>query len=292
MVSPTIPEVKATDQQRPAQAPNGERVLVVAEGDARAYDLTSGREGRLTTDGQTAAYAGWSLSGTEIAYTSGRGSEGQLNVWIQAADGGAAARQVTALDGDEHFDSWAPGGRTMSAHYHGEGPTNQLIISLDDADAETEPWLERPYTDSNAVFSPDGRYVAYLSGQTGRNQVYIRPFPGPGGETPVSVGQAREPVWAPSGELFYRRVDDYAMMVVEVATDPVLTVGPAVELFAGGGPVGGGGGRALFTVTADGQRFLMSRAVLPSGGAEAVARQRVIWVQHWIEDLKKRVPVP
>ena len=276
----------------PRLAPNGERVLVVAEGDARAYDVTSGRESRLTTDGLTAAYAGWSPSGTEVAYTSGRGSENQLNVWIQAAEPGGAARQVTALEGNEHFDSWAPGGRTMSAHYHGEGPTNQLIISLDETDAETELWLERPYTDNNAVFSPDGRYVAYLSAQTGRNRLYIRPFPGPGGETPVSVEEAREPVWAPNGELFYRRVDDYAMMVVEVTTDPAMTVGPAVELFAGGGPVGGGGGRALFTVTADGQRFLMSRAVLPSGGTEGVAsRQRVIWVQHWIEELKEGVPV-
>ena len=199
---------------------------------------------------------------------------------------------MTALEGEEHFDSWAPGGRTMSAHYDGDGPSNQLIISLDEAKADTETWLERPYTDAYAVFSPDGRYVAYLSAQTGRNQLYIRPFPGPGGETPVSVGEARQPVWAPTGELFYRRTDDYAMMGVEVATDPALTVGSAIELFAGGGPVGGGGARAQFTVAADGQRFLMSRAVLPTGGGEAVAvRQRVIVVQNWFEELNRLVPV-
>ena len=148
-------------------------------------------------------------------------------------------------------------------------------------------WLERPYTDSNAVFSPDGRYVAYLSAPTGGNALYIRPFPGPGGETPVSVGAAREPVWSLNGDLFYRRTDDYAMMVVEVSTDPVLTVGPPNELFSGGGPVGGGGGRALFTATADGQQFLMSRVVLPSGGA---VEHKIVVVQNWVEELKRLVP--
>ena len=277
----------------PRLAPGGERVLVVAHGDARVYDLASGRESRMTTDGLTAVYAGWSPSGTEIAYTSGRGTEGRLNVWTQPADRSGAARQVTGLEGEVHFDSWAPGGRTMSAHHHAGGTTNQLIISLDNGNTEPEAWLERPYTDNNAVFSPDGRYVAYLSAATGRNQIYIRPFPGPGGETPVSVGEAREPVWAPNGELFYRRTDDYAMMAVEVSTDPVLTVGPPNELFAGGGPVGGGGARAMFTVTDDGQRFLMSRAVLPSDRAETVAaRHRVIVVRNWVEELKERVPVP
>ena len=87
---------------------------------------------------------------------------------------------------------------------------------------------------TNAVFSPDGRYVAHVSDQTGEREIYIRPFPGPGGQETVSVGGGDEPAWASNGELFYRRPSDYAMMVVEVSTEPTLTVGQPRELFRGG----------------------------------------------------------
>ena len=82
----------------PRLAPDGRRVLVVADGDARVYDLASGRENRLTTDGLTGAYAGWSPSGTEVAYSSARGSEGRLNIWIQAADGSGPPRSDIQCD--------------------------------------------------------------------------------------------------------------------------------------------------------------------------------------------------
>ena len=109
----------------------------------------------------------------------------------------------------------------------------------------------------------------------------------------VSVGGGEEPAWAPNGELFYRRPSDYAMMVVEVSTDPELTIGPAAELFAGGVRTSGGGQRARYAVTPDGQRFLMSGAVLPSAeaGAGGGAPARVNLVLNWFEELKRLVPV-
>ena len=278
----------------PRLSSDGARVLVVADGDAWVYDLASGRESRLTTDGETAVYAGWTPSGDAVTYTSGRGAVGTLNVWTQPADGSGSAQQLTALDGSVHFDSWAPDGRTFSAHHHGTGPSNQLMVSVDSAAESSEAWLEREFNDSNAVFSPDGRYVAHISGQSGENEIYIRPFPGPGGQTPVSVGGGTEPAWAANGELFYRRPGDYAMMVVQVSADPVLTVSPPVELFARGAAVGGGGGRARWTVTADGQRFLGMADVLASRGDETQVGSgpRVNIVLDWVQELSERVPVP
>ena len=283
-----IETIPANLYTTPRLSPDGERVLVVADGDVRIYDLASGRESRLTTDGATGNYADWTPSGAEVTYTSVRGSHGE-DIWIQPADGSGAARQLTALDGAVHFDAWAPDGRTFSAHHHAGGAANQMIIPFGEADDEPETWLEQG---NNAVFSPDGRYLAYVSSPTGQREIYIRPFPGPGGQTPVSVGGGEEPAWAASGELFYRRPDDYAMMVVEVSTDPVLIVGPPNELFAGSDRVGGGGPRARYAVTADGQRFLMSTALLASGeaGAGSGRRPKVIVVQNWVEELKERVP--
>jgi len=284
-----IETIPPNDFEWPRLSPDGKRVLVIAEGDARIYDLASGRESRLTTDGAT-QYVGWAPSGTEVTYTSSRNSEGE-EIWIQPVDASGEAQQLTALDGRVHFDAWAPDGRTFAAHHHIGGMTNQLMVAFDGENAEPETWLEHEHSDLSAVFSPDGRYVAHVSSQTGQNEIYIRPFPGPGGQTTVSVGGGREPAWARTGELFYLRTHDYMMMMVEVSTDPVLTVGPPVELFGRRGPRGGVP-TAQYDVTADGQRFLMSAGVLALGeaGAGSGPRPKVIIVQNWVEELKERVP--
>ena len=135
--------------------------------------------------------------------------------------------------------------------------------------------------------------MAFVSDQTGQYEVYIRPYPGPWGQTPVSVGGGKEPLWAPTGELFYRRTGDYMMVGVEVSTDPVLRVGSPVELFAGNDPNPFGSPARRYDVTADGQRFLMSTSLLASGdaGANTERGARVIIVQNWIEELRERVPV-
>ena len=154
--------------------------------------------------------------------------------------------------------------------------------------AKPETWIERSFATTNAVFSPDGRYVALVSRQTGQEEIYIYSFPGPGGQTPVSVGGGTEPAWTPSGEIFYRRPEDYMMMAVEVSTDPVLTVGPPRELFPGSSDPGGSP-RARYAVTADGERFLM-RSDLVASGEGTGSRPRIVIVQNWFQELERLVP--
>jgi serine/threonine-protein kinase len=285
-----IETIPPNDYDSPRLSPDGERVVVAADGDVRIYDLASGREIRLTTDRRTRPYADWTPSGLEVAYSAGSPND---NIWIQPADGSGKARPLTALEGSIHFDAWAPDGRTFSAHQHGirngDG-SRQLMVHLDGEEAKPETWLERDFAITNAVFSPDGGYVALISSQTGQQEIYILPFPGPGAQTPVSVGGGREPAWGRSGEIFYRRPDDYMMMAVEVSTDPVLTVGPPRELFPGNRDPGGSP-RARYAVTADGERFLMSAGLLASGEGGPGPRPRVVIVQNWVEELKERVPV-
>ena len=248
-------------------------------------DLRPGERARESRDEPRAveAYADWTPSGTEVVFSSGGGPAG-VNIWIQPADASGSARQLTALDGPVHIDSWAPDGRTLSAHHHTVGGgQNVLMIPFDGVEEEPETWLERTFNDNSPVFSPDGRHVAYVSDETGQLEIYIRPFPGPGGQRTVSVGGGAEPAWAPNGELFYRRPSDYAMMVVDVSTDPTLAVGPARVLFAGGSRGGAGGTRARYAVTANASRFLMPASVAPSAeaGAESGASPKVVVVQNW-----------
>ena len=275
--------------ESPRLSPDDQQLLVVADGDAWIYDLSSGRESRVTSDGQTMNYAGWTPSGAAVAYTAS-GPDGTMNLWIGSADASTAPRQLTALDGSVHFDSVSPDGRTVAAHHHA-GDSDLIRIPLDTANAEPETWFAPGYANSDTVFSPDGQYVAHTSSRTGDQEIFLQPFPGPGAQTPVSVGGGREPTWGPNGEIFYRRSSDYAMMAVEVSTEPTLTVGQPRMLFPGSGAPSGSP-RARYAVTSDGQRFLMSARWLSAADGGATEGPQVNIVLSWTEELLERVPIP
>ncbi len=280
----------------PRLSADGQRVLVVAQGDARIYDLATGRETRVTSDGAVVGFAEWVPGEQAVSYSSARtGQGGLMNVWLQPLDGGGRATQMTKLDGQMHVDSWTPDGRVLAAHHHSQSsPSGDILLfqgAVATISSSPTKLVENSTPETDAVFSPDGRFVAYLDFVSGLTEVVIRPFPGPGRETPVSVGGAREPAWARNGELFYRRMSDDMMMVVRVATTPALTVGPPRELFRGAGHPGGSP-RTNYSVTADGQRFIMSGARVAAGLQRdaAAARPRINIVLNWVEELKQRVP--
>jgi hypothetical protein len=118
--------------------------------------------------------------------------------------------------------------------------------------AEGEPQSE------GASFARDGRYVAYLSRDSGVREIYIRPYPGPGGRVTVSANGGVEPRRAPNGEVLYRNGAGDRMFSVSTSTTPVLTVGKPTLLFEGSYYVSPTGSpRPQYDVTADGRRFLM-----------------------------------
>jgi len=130
---------------------------------------------------------------------------------------------------------------------------------------------------SSAAFSPDGRWLAYASSDSGTAEVYVRPFPGPGGRWQVSLAGGTEPVWAGNGrELFYR--NGTRMMVAAIALHPTFTVGARRELFEGNyvnDPV-----YRSYDVTRDGQAFVMVRSPKPSAD--------FIVVLNWFDQLREQ----
>jgi serine/threonine-protein kinase len=188
-------------------------------------------------------------------------------------------------------ESWSADGRVLLAHQHTANQQEDLVtIPLDGATPEVHPFLANEFSTAGTVFSPDGRYIAYTSNESGREEVYVRPFPGPGGQVTVSVGGGREPAWGRSGELFYRSVAGDRLMAAAVQVEPALRLSAPMELFRGeflreAPPV------RQYDVAADGQRFLMlRRPVATSTGGEAVA-PKIVLVENFFEELKRLVPV-
>ena len=291
-VAESIATIPTGGYGKPRLSPDGERLLIWADGDLWIYDIASGRRDAFTTDGMTIDYTAWSPDGTQVAYSSSR--SGAIEAWIQPADGSAEAKQLTKdSDGDLHVDSWSPIGDVLTVHEHGGG-TDILMIPLPDADATPQPFVdEERVGESEAQFSPAGRFVAYVSDRTGERQIYVRPYPGPGAPEIVSVDGGVEPIWGANGELFYRHPVTHAMMSVAVSAEPTLTVGVPELLFDAQEYVGytGGSPRAWFDVARDGQQFLMIRNA-GAVGEDGSSRPQINIVQNWFEELKERVPVP
>ena len=151
--------------------------------------------------------------------------------------------------------------------------------------AQPKFWKELIYstgTSGGAVFSPDGQWLAYASNESGRFEVYLRPYPGPGGKTQISTEGGTQPVWARNGELFYRNGDK--MMAVGIETEPEFGIGKPQPIFEGQ-YAQGGWARPNYDVAPDGQRFLMIKQEQTEGAQINV-------VLNWFEELKRLVPTP
>jgi hypothetical protein len=164
-----------------------------------------------------------------------------------------------------------------------EGRGDIWLLSID-GEREAHPFLQTPAAEAGGIFSPDGRWIAYDSNESGRMEVYVQPFPGPGGKSQVSTEGGRQPVWARGGkEIFLRNGDK--MMAVQVETKPSLKLSKPEILFEGRYERNAGWyGYANYDVTPDGQRFLMIES------EDEPAPTRIHVVLDWAEELKKKVP--
>jgi Tol biopolymer transport system component len=228
----------------------------------------------------------WSPDGRRLAY-SGL-STGSPALLVKNVDGSGQPERLTDAptesgEAAEFPSSWSPDGRTLVY----VGVTNmtrpQRDIWLVSLDGKRRPrrWFESPHAETAAAFSPDGRWLAYVSDESGRPEVYVRPFPGPGGNTKISSDGGVEPVWSREGrELLYRQADQF--LSVDVRTEPDLVVGAPRALFSGSfAPGGREDGQFAYTVTRDGdQIYAIRAAVLPR------PERRLAIVANWLPTIR------
>jgi Tol biopolymer transport system component len=269
----------------PRISPDGRRVAVgITEQERQIwlYDVSRGTLTRLTFQGNNNLVPFWTPDGKRIAFTSNK--EGPRNLFWQLADGSGGLERLATSEDIQLPGSWSPDGELL-AFSDVNVSTGFDIWMLKPSDRKAQPFLQTQFNESTPQFSPDGRWLAYVSDESGRKEIYVQPYPGPGGKWQISTEGGVEPLWNRNGrELFYR--SGKKMMAVEVATKPSFSVGTPKMLFEGGYQLLPAISTPNYDVSPDGQRFLMLK---PVESAQAAPTQINV-VLNWFEELKRRVP--
>jgi len=267
----------------PRLSPDGQRVAVsISEQEAQIwlYDLPRETLTRFTFEGTSNQYPVWTPDGKRIAFRSNK--EGPLNIYWQIADGSGGLERLSAADEAQTPNSWSPDGRLLAFMEITTPGQNIWVLRI--GDRKAEPLTGTAFVNGAPEFSPDGHWLAYISDESGRREIYVQAYPGPGGRWQVSTDGGTEPVWNRNGrELFYRNGDK--MMAVDVAARPTFTSGRPRMLFEGPyepTPVT----FPNYDVSPDGRRFLM----LKPAEQQQTAATQINVVLNWTEELKRLVP--
>jgi serine/threonine-protein kinase len=254
--------------------------------DVWVYDLNRGTMTRLTSEGLLNTMPVWTPDGRRITYTTDAVLQGRLDSGSRAAfivwrpsDGRAPLEPLTVVEGKGSYGpwSWSPDGQILALGTSSPRSGYDIMI-LRRGSRNVEPLLTGPFNELAPTISPDGRWLAHVSDESGRLEVYVRPFPSLGGRWQISTNGGRFPRWAKTtGELFYR--EGHKMMVVDVGTSPDFSAGRPRILFENAAMAN------AFDVAADGQRFVM---IDTSANPKPTQIDVIV---NWFEELKRKVPV-
>jgi Tol biopolymer transport system component len=296
-------------RQAPRFSPDGTRIAFEI-GDEQGVDVwlhELARPGSLTrlTFGGFNTVPVWTPDSKRLIYASrSNANRSSQDVAIRSAPADSSSQPVTLLtsqtpaipldvspDGKMLLGRWPkpPGGTELDGKRdkrfrRGEDQDLWLLPlgpSSETKGPEVQPrnFLATPFDEIDAMFSPDGRWVAYVSNDTPRNEIYVVPYPGPGAKTQVSIDGGGYPVWNRNGrELFFRSGNK--MMAVEVQTGATFRAGTPKVLFEGAYS-------NFYDVSPDGRRFLMLKSDAPR---EAPPNELHV-VVNWFEELRRRVPL-
>ena len=273
----------------PRFSPDDGRIAVQIDaddgGNVWVYDISANRLSQLTFEGGTRPL--WSPDGRQITFL----KDGTL--WNVPSDFSGPPEPLLATDvqGIIGPDSWSPDGRVLLFPANG-GPLHALSLDNQESPAVVVPIPEGRHSE-HASFSPDGRWFAYVTTETGEHEVFVSSYPVvAGGKRRITTDGGAQLVWSRNGrELFYQ--DDGQIWVVEMTREPTLTWGNPVPVFSASALAPFVGNRVNYDVTADGQRFVITvPAQELTGPDEATAFRQVHIVLNWFEELKARVPVP
>jgi dipeptidyl aminopeptidase/acylaminoacyl peptidase len=275
----------AQDIANTTLSPDGLRAAFNVHGATNEIGILEFERGTLTmltsnTNGSQAPL--WSPDGRRIAFRGTR--KGFRNVWVKTVDGTNDERQLTHGENVQTPTSWSPDGQTLL--YNESNPIGGSDLwAVTVADGKVQPLVAAALGQFSAQWSPDGRWIAYVSDESGREEVFVLPFPVTGQRWRVSTNGGGEPVWSSDGrELFYR--DRRQVRVVDVATSPTFRAGTPRPLFADTFVVSPNN-VAGYSVARDGKRFLFAQRVQPDPPITHIQ-----FVGNWFTELRRAAAAP
>ena len=271
----------------PSLSPDGKQLAVAmpdccGNTDIWVKQLDRGPIIKVSLEPSDDRYPTWVQDGRSVMFTS-NAAPGSVDLWIRRADGsGQAVRQFHGTHSMPNAH-WSPDGKWLIFMTpNGANGSTDILGIRPGIDTAAVPLVSTRFMEAAPTLSPDGRFLAYTSNETGDYEIYVVPFPNTGAaKWAVSSRGGTEPAWSHSGrELFYRD-GSLNLVAVDVKTTPTFSLGQSTVLF----PVGGYRSRTLdpeYAVSPDDRRFLMIRRFVPN------APDKLIVVENWFEELKTK----
>ncbi len=281
----------------PRFSPDGREIAYTIRGgrqqdlmqDVWVYEWARDTLTRLTSDGSH--FPVWSPDGRRIVFRSNPDGGGAVNLYWKRADGSSAAQRLTESKNAQFPGSWHPGGKFFAFSEINPQTGYDIMISPVEGD-ETSGWkpgkpvpfVSTPATETAPKFSPDGRWIAYQSNESGRNEIYVRPFPASSGKWQVSTEGGTDPVWSRAHhELFFATPDGHLMNASYTAdgdsfhpekprpwSDKRIAPGPGFDLHP------------------DGERF--AAAVAPDTSLDA-KQDKIVFIFNFFDELRRVAPI-
>jgi serine/threonine-protein kinase len=227
----------------------------------------------------------WTPDGTRVVFSSLRdaNTDGAANLYWKRIDAAGEAERLTRSLHHQDPGSWSPDGKLL-AFAEGHQDTQWDVWLLDMDSRTPRPLIRTPARERHPMISPDGKWLAYASNETGQDEVYVQAFPDGGQKQRISNGGGNEPLWArDQRRLFYRRAND--VVAVTIASGHPLAIGPSAVVASGAYEGAVGNGAPNYDVSADGRRLLMVRRnAIPSP-----TETRFEVIANWSVELRSRL---
>ena len=274
---------------RPRLSPDGQRLAISVSEEAGQdiwiYELQRDTMSRLTFGG-VADGPIWSPDGQYVVF---RDSSGMS--WIRS-DGAGRPQRLTQTKTLQYPESFTADGKRLAFQEVGPGGYDLWTLPLENDGAgfrpgKPEPFLQTPFDERHDMFSPDGRWMAYSSNESGSYQVYVRAFPDKGGKWQISNGGGVYPIWARNGRELFFRTEDNRIMVVSYTVKGDSFVADKPHAWSDK-PIANIGMIGNYDLAPDGKRIA---ALMPVETAEAQkAQNQVTFLENFFDEIRRKVP--
>jgi eukaryotic-like serine/threonine-protein kinase len=282
---------KAGNYNAPTLSPDEKKVAVsrldfqsTVAADIWVIDLERGTETRFTYDPGSDRWPSWSADGNSIIFVSTRA--GSTNIYQKASNGSGAEEPILTSEQSKASPAWSDDGKFVLYGQLNAGTIWDVFVLPLAGDRKPQPVIQTNFVDIHGQFSPDGRWIAYSSNESGQFQVYVQTFPPSGSKWPVSIDGGSQPRWRGDGRELYYFTPDLKLMAVEVnGQRDKFQVGVPKLLFElrvrGAGVDLGFPGSGYYTVTRDGKRFLVASS------ADVPDKQQITVILNWTPHLNQ-----